>query len=96
MGGENGLQGQLLNETIKQFLSEMEKTQWKIIKNKIGQEVKALREQLQEEKNILENLTATLKREQDLLAEISGILDAEEKCILHLTTGKQEIGKESS
>ena len=90
MVGEHAEKGQLLNETIRQFLTELERTQWKIVQNKIGQESKALREQVIEEKQILQELHGLIRREQEILARISTVLDAQERCVQDLAKGKME------
>ncbi len=90
MVGEHAEKGQLLNETIRQFLTELEKTQWKIVQSKIGQESKALREQIRDEKQILQELHGLIQREQKLLARIEAVLDAQERCVRRLAEGEAE------
>jgi hypothetical protein len=81
MTQEQAIQGQLFDETVQQFLRELEKTQWKIIRNKVEAESRVLKEQIQEERHIIQELYLLLKREQELLGEIEKILDIQLRSI---------------
>lgn len=81
MTQEQAIQGQLFDETVQQFLRELEKTQWKIIRNKVEAESRVLKEQIQEERHIIQELYLLMKREQELLEEIEKILDTQLRCI---------------
>ncbi|MDI6718942.1 MAG: hypothetical protein QMD46_04955 [Methanomicrobiales archaeon] len=90
MVGEHAEKGQLLNETIRQFLTELERTQWKIVQSRIGQESIALREQVSEEKQILRELHDLIQREQKLLARMEAVLDVQERCVRNLAKEEGE------
>lgn len=92
MTDEQATKGQVYEETVRQFLAELEKTQWKIIRHKVALESRALREQLEEEKAIMRDLLEILRREQALIARIDGILDHQASSIASL---KQERPAES-
>ncbi|MDD1676681.1 MAG: hypothetical protein LUQ40_02975 [Methanomicrobiales archaeon] len=76
------------DQSIKQFLSELEKTQWKIIRSKVEQESKLLREQIQEEKRVIQELNELIEREQDVIAKIGTVLDQQGRALEALARGR--------
>jgi len=92
---EQATKGQVYEETVRQFLAELEKTQWKIIRHKVALESRALREQLEEEKAILRDLQEILKKEQALIARIDGIIDHQASSVASLKQGRRAGSEES-
>jgi hypothetical protein len=88
MNGEQGVRGQLFDQSIRQFIGELEKTQWKIIRSKVEQESRLLREQIQEEKRIIQELNELLGREQDVIARIGNVLDQQGRALEALAKGQ--------
>jgi hypothetical protein len=95
MTGEQGVRGQLFDQSLRQFIAELEKTQWKIIRSKVEQESKLLREQIQEERRIIQELTELIGREQDVIARIGTVLDQQGRA-LETLAGGQGLGEEQA